>query len=167
MFSDLKKKKLYLFSFILLLIIGIMLVYNFLYLQEIEKNRNIKVVNEVTEIREVEKKIPIPCIKCNAKNGNIPKIENDKETGKTVKKTFYAADGKTIWYVVEYDKDTGNKIKQTEYRADGKTIWYVDEYDKDTGAIVKKTTYDSDGKTIKEILTKEDIKKKILANYDN
>jgi hypothetical protein len=70
MFSDLKKKNYYLFSLILLLIIAIMLVYNFLYLQEIEKNRNIKVVNEVTEIREVEKKIAIPCIKCNSEKGN-------------------------------------------------------------------------------------------------
>nr|WP_011178421.1 hypothetical protein [Beet leafhopper transmitted virescence phytoplasma]AAR84209.1 unknown [Beet leafhopper transmitted virescence phytoplasma] len=79
MFPDSKNKNFYFLNSILLLIIAIMTAYNFLYLQEIDKNKDIKVINEVTEIKEIEKKIPIPCLKCNANtNTHIQEINGVK-----------------------------------------------------------------------------------------
>nr|WP_011178420.1 hypothetical protein [Beet leafhopper transmitted virescence phytoplasma]AAR84208.1 unknown [Beet leafhopper transmitted virescence phytoplasma] len=76
MLPDSKNKNFYFLVLILLLIIAIMAAYNFLYLKKIDENKDIKVIDEVTEVKEIEKKVPISCIKCDG--------EKSKETQENI-----------------------------------------------------------------------------------
>nr|WP_011178416.1 hypothetical protein [Beet leafhopper transmitted virescence phytoplasma]AAR84204.1 unknown [Beet leafhopper transmitted virescence phytoplasma] len=94
MFSDSKNKNFYFLNSILLLIIAIITAYNFLYLKEIDKNKDIKVINEVTEIREIEKKIAIPCLKCGTNtNTHIQEINGVKHHHYIVPDSEFKEDG--------------------------------------------------------------------------